>query len=576
VVPSRTTRVAAPTWLERIAIRGLKHALVDQVGAVEGVFRNRELRRLELAWGGFFVVEWASLLAVSVWAYEQGGASAVGLVGLLRMLPAAVALPFGAAVADRYPRHRVLVVVYVAQALLAAGVGAVIRANGPIALTYLLIAFVGVVAAPCRPAQLAFAPVLARSPEELVAANVTQMTFEGLATLLGPALAGVVLALSGPPAALGVAAGFSLGSALLLAGVRARVDPTLAARRGRGSVLDSLSGGVRELARLPDLAAIIGGFWAQTFVRGMLNVLVVSLTLTTLGLGEGAVGFISGAFGAGVILGALGATSMVGTRRLGRPVALALAVWGLPLVAIALRPGVVIAVAALIVSGVGNAVLDVAGFTQMQRVADDRVLGRVFGLFYVGILATTGIGSIAVPALIDLIGIRGALALGGALLPAAALVIYPRLNRVDDYASVPEAALSAVAAVPLFEPLPPTSLEKLARAALPETIGAGTAVVAQGERGDTFYVVVDGTLEVSSDGRQLRTLGPGDFFGEIALIRDVPRTAAVSAATDSAVLAIRRMDFLSAVLGSPESAETVEEIVSSRVGASGDAVAVLP
>jgi hypothetical protein len=221
-------------------------------------------------------------------------------------------------------------------------------------------------------------------------------------------------------------------------------------------------------------------------------------------------------------------------------------------------------------------VLDVAGFTQMQRVADDRVLGRVFGLFYVGILATTGIGSIAVPALIDLIGIRGALALGGALLPAAALVIYPRLNRVDDYASVPEAALSAVAAVPLFEPLPPTSLEKLARAALPETIGAGTAVVAQGERGDTFYVVVDGTLEVSSDGRQLRTLGPGDFFGEIALIRDVPRTAAVSAATDSAVLAIRRMDFLSAVLGSPESAETVEEIVSSRVGASGDAVAVLP
>ena len=314
----------------------------------------------------------------------------------------------------------------------------------------------------------------------------------------------------------------------------------------------------------------------QTFVRGMLNVLVVSLTLTTLGLGEGAVGFISGTFGAGVVLGALGATSMVGMRRLGRPIALALVVWGLPLVVLAARPGVVIAVAAFVVSGIGNAVLDVAGFTQMQRVADDRVLGRVFGVFYVGILASTGIGSIAAPALIDLVGIRGALALGGALLPAVALVIYPRLGRVDDYASVPEAALSALAAVPLFEPLPPTSLEKLARAALAETVPAGTAVVAQGERGDTFYVIVDGSLEVSSDGRQLRTLGPGDFFGEIALLRDVPRTATVSAATDSAVLVIRRMDFLSAVLGNRESAETVEEIVSSRLGASNEAVVAVP
>jgi MFS family permease len=533
------------------------------------------LRRLELAWGGFFVVEWASLLAVSVWAYGDGGASAVGLVGLLRMLPAAVALPFGSAVADRFPRHRVLVVVYVAQAVLVAGVAADIQVDGPRSLTYLLIALVGVVAAPCRPAQLAFAPMLARSPEELVAANVTQMTFEGVATLLGPVLAGVVLAVSGPPAALGVAAAFSLAGALLVAGVRAPTDPTFAARRHREPILDSLTGGLRELARLPGLGAIIGGFWVQTFVRGMLNVLVISLTLRTLGLGEGAVGLISGAFGGGVILGALGATSMVGMRRLGRPVAAALMLWGLPLVLIALHPSVVVAVSALVVSGIGNAVLDVAGFTLMQRVADDRVLGRVFGVFYVGVLATMGIGSIVTPALIDLIGIRGALALGGALLPAAALVIYPRLNRIDDYASVPEPPLSVVAAVPLFEPLPPISLEKLARAALVERVRVGATVVVQGERGDTFYVVVDGSLEVDVDGSIIRTLGPGDVFGEIALLRDVPRTATVSAMTPTTLLAIRRMDFLAAVLGSPASADTVEQLVSSRVGASIEPIAVV-
>jgi len=243
-------------------------------------------------------------------------------------------------------------------------------------------------------------------------------------------------------------------------------------------------------------------------------------------------------------------------------------VWGLPLVAIAIRPGVAVAVAALVVSGIGNAVLDVAGFTQMQRVADDRVLGRVFGVFYVGVLATSGIGSIVAPVLIGTIGVRGAFAVAGALLPLAALVIYPQLNRIDDYASVPETALSALAGVPLFEPLPPTSLEKLARAALPESVGAGTVVVAEGDPGDTFYVVLGGSLEVSVDGRPLRTLGAGDFFGEIALLRDVPRTATVTAATDAEVLSVRRMDFLSAVLGSPESAESVEEMVTSRVGPS--------
>jgi hypothetical protein len=199
----------------------------------------------------------------------------------------------------------------------------------------------------------------------------------------------------------------------------------------------------------------------------------------------------------------------------------------------------------------------------------------VFGVFYVGVLASMGIGSVVAPALIDLIGIRGALALGGALLPVAALVIYPRLHRIDDYASVPEAALSAVAAVPLFEPLPPTSLEKLARAASAETVSPGTAVVTQGDRGDTFYVIVSGSFDVSSDGRLLRTLGPGDFFGEIALLRDVRRTATVSASADSVILAIRRMEFLSAVLGNLDSAVTVEEIVSSRVGASQEEVAAV-
>jgi MFS family permease len=484
------------------------------------------------------------------------------------MLPAAAALPFGAAVIDRFARHRVLVVVYGAQAVLLAGIAATVSADGPGALVYVLVVLVGIVAAPCRPAQLAMTPVMARSPEELVAANVTQTTFEGLASFLGPALTGALLALSGASLALAAAAAVAAVSAVSIAGVGTSADPTRLARRRQEAVVASLTGGVRELVRRPDVAVVISGFWAQTLVRGMLNVYVVMLALTTLGLGEGGAGFLSSAFGAGVVLGALVTTTLVGRRRLSRPFALGLVLWGLPLVAIGLRSTAVVAAAALVVSGIGNAELDVSGFTLMQRLADDRVLGRVFGVMYVGVLATIGVGSILAPLVIHALGIRGAVAASGALLPVVAALLFRRLSHMDAHATVPE-GLEILAAIPLFEPLPPTSLEKLARSAERQQLDAGATVVREGERGETFYAVVDGSLRVTASGRELGELGAGDFFGEIALLRDVPRTATVTALTPTSLLAVQRIDFLAAVIGTRESAAAGDDVVAHRMDASG-------
>jgi MFS family permease len=329
-----------------------------------------------------------------------------------------------------------------------------------------------------------------------------------------------------------------------------------------------LTGGARELVRRPDLAVVIGGFWSQTLVRGMLNVYVVTLALTTLGLGEGGAGFLSGAFGAGVVLGALATTTLVGRRRLSRPFALGLVLWGLPLLAIGLRSTTLVAAAALVVSGVGNAELDVSGFTLMQRLADDRVLGRVFGVMYVGVLATIGVGSILAPLLIRVLGIRGAVAATGALLPIVAALLVRRLSRMDARATVPD-GLDTLVAVPLFAPLPPTSLEKLARSAERQQIDAGTTVVTEGDHGDTFYVIVDGSLGVEASGRHLRDLEAGDFFGEIALLRDVPRTATVTALTEATLLAVQRIDFLAAILGTRESAAAGDDVVAHRMDASG-------
>ena len=136
---------------------------------------------------------------------------------------------------------------------------------------------------------------------------------------------------------------------------------------------------------------------------------------------------------------------------------------------------------------------------------------------------------------------------------------------MDEHSSVPEAELGLIRSVSLFEPLPPTSLEKLARAAVWAHVSAGDDVVREGERGDTFYVVAEGSLVVTSGGSRLRDLTAGDFFGEIALLRDVARTATVEARSDATLLVVHRLDFLSAILGTLESATSAEEIVSRRI-----------
>ncbi len=535
-----------------------------QIDAVRNVFRNGALWRLEVAWGGYWIVDWASLLALSVWAYRAGGAEAVGVIGLLRMLPAAFALPVGAAVTDRFPRERVLAVVYGAEALLLGLAAWAIGSGGPSVVVYGVVVLIGVCAAPCRPAQLSLTPLLARSPAELVAANATAMGLEGIATIIGPLLAGLLLSLSGAAAALAAAAVISAASALLVSGIGSTSDPTRAARHASEPVLATLGGGIHELRRLPEVAVIIAAFCTQSLVRGMLNVYVVVLALATLSLGDGGVGVLNAGFGVGVMVGALGVTSFVGHRALSRSFAFGLALWGLPLVAAAVWPRTGIVFAAIVVAGVGNAILDVSGFTLIQRLADDRLLGRVFGVMYIGVIATVGLGSILAPLLITAVGLRPALALSGMLLPALALVIYRRIGAADKRSVVPPATLDVIGSFPLFAPMPPLCLEKLARSATLLEIAAGTAVISEGERGDTFYLVMEGSLSVKADGGLRQALAAGDGFGEIALLRNVPRTATVEARTEVSLLVIHRADFLAAVLGSPDCATTAEALIVAR------------
>jgi CRP-like cAMP-binding protein len=120
------------------------------------------------------------------------------------------------------------------------------------------------------------------------------------------------------------------------------------------------------------------------------------------------------------------------------------------------------------------------------------------------------------------------------------------------------------------------TLEHLAGRLVPLRLEPGTVVVREGDPGDRFFIVAEGTVEVSEYGRAIAELGPGGYFGEIALIRDVARTATVTTATQTVLYALDRDDFLAAVTSHAPSAEAAEEVVSSRLAGLPVAGARLP
>jgi MFS family permease len=384
--------------------------LLVRFAVLADVFRSPDLRRVESAWAGYYVADWSAFVALSIYAYDFGGAAAVGLLGLVRALPAALGVPAGSTVADRTRRERVLFVVQAARAVALAASAVVVAEGGPHWAVFLLAGATAGIGAAYRPAQLALVPLLARTPQELVATNVSGSILEGLAVLIGPALAGILLTFTGTDVVLAIGAAISVWAALLVA--RISSGPYVPAR-GSGAVAD-LSAGLRTLAREPNTRLIIGLFASQTFVRGLLNVLLVVTAFRLLDIGESGVGFLNAAFGAGGLLGGIAGLALVSLRRLARPFAAGLVMWGVPIALIGIWPHTAWTVVCLAVVGAGNAVLDIAGFTLIQRGIDDAVLARVFGVFEVLVIAALGAGSIVGSLLVDHLGLRSAL-----VLPAA-------------------------------------------------------------------------------------------------------------------------------------------------------------
>jgi MFS family permease len=531
------------------------------VSALGAVVRNKNIRRVELAWGGAIGAEWAHFVALGVYAYEQGGASAVGLAGLVRLLPAAALAPFAASFGDRFRRERLLLAMALLGSAALAGSAAAAFA-GERVLVFAFAALVGLSSTLIRPTLQALLPSLARTPEELIASNGATSTIESVGTLVGPLVAGVLVAVGNTGVVFVVGSAVLLVAAALLARVAVEGRITFTASAEEASPRRMVIAGFRAVKNDPNARLVVALTTAQAFVRGCLNVLIVVAAFRILDGSAADVGYLTAAMGVGGLIGAIGATTLEG-RRLAVPFGLALVFWGLPIALIAPRPYFAVAVVLLAIVGAANSVEDVAVFTLLQRIVPDEFLTRVLGVLWGLAMGAVALGSIAAPAVVAVAGPRLALIVVGSILPLLTIAAYRRLVEIDRTV-VPAPELELLEEVPLFAPLSIAAKERVAASLVPLFVRSGELVIRAGDAGDRFYIVDDGELNIDAGGVH-STAHRADYFGEIALLRDVPRTASVAAAVDSHLYALQRDDFLAAVTGHSVAHATGQAVAEARL-----------
>ena len=541
---------------------------------VREVTRSRDLRRLMLAFLVFNAVESATWIAVLLYAYEATGAQSVGIVALAQLLPAALLAPLAATLGDDHPRERMLVGGYL---LLAVTLGltalAMLQDWSPYAV-YLAAIAASISTSLIRPVQNALLPGLARNTHELTAANAVSGIAEAAGTLLGPlAVSFIVVAATTGAVLVVTAIAITCAGLLVLYLSVSRQAPLVDAgpakpvpARAPVHYWHRILDGFRVLARHPDASLLVTVLASRMLMIGIVDVLFVLLALELFETGERGAALLTAALGAGGIIGGAGAFLLIGVRRIALVLAAAAILWGVTLASL-VQPAVSgLAPLLMIVGGTGLTVMDIASRTFLQRAVRNDLLARVFGIVEGLCMAVLAAGSLLVTIVVALFGLSAAVIIFAAVLPLVILLTWPALRSLDARTAMPARELTLLRQVPMFEALSPPVLESLAHNARWERAPAGSVVIREGDPGQSYFIIESGALLASKDGRLLRRMStPGDAFGEIALLRSIPRTASVTAETDSILLVLDRADFIMAVTGNPVAAEGVDRLAQARL-----------
>ena len=528
-----------------------------------------------MAWLLFNAAEWAVWVAILVYAYGATGPASVGLVAVAQLVPAAIAAPLTSRLAGRMEPERALTLAYgvVGGAMLATGMAMV--AGSPPWVVYVLASTVVVAYTSVRPIQSAILPGLVGRAEQLTAANALSTILEGAGVLVGPLLCGVVIGIASP-ATVYLAAGMgTLVSALLVGAWRAR---SRAAAASTGALalsaaalphppppptdLPSVSAsrGIRAVMATPGRMFAIGLLATRFGVAASVDVLLVLAAIELLGMGAAGAGYLSAAIGLGWVLGGASTLVIVGRPRLTPLTLIGACIWAVPVVGVALVAQAAPALMLLVVAGVGLAIVDVAVRTVLQRIVTTEQLTSVFGIAEGASMGGAAAGALAAGVLVATVGLATAVVVAGILLPAVAIAVIGTIGRDEAAVRIPFREIAILRRLPLFAPVPAPALEAAAAALVPVSMVAGAVVIREGDVGTRFWVIVAGEATVDQGGLAIATLGPGDSFGELALIRDIPRTASVIARTDVDLFALDRAAFLSTLTGSARAASEAARI----------------
>ncbi len=538
----------------------------ERIRIVGEVARDPKMLRIQLAYLGYNMTEYASWIAILVYGYSRGGPATVGFISTVQLVPAGLIAPFGAFAADHFRRDRVLFVSYLVQSVALAVVAVALVTEAPFVVVLAAAIAYAMSFMFVHPTQAAILPTLADTPAELTAANSVSTFAQSAGAVAGPLIAGLLLGLSGPWLVFGVFSAVTLGEALLVA------RPSLPAwairperPMGARDVLHASLGGFRALNQDRRAGLLVLVLALSFSVIAALDVLFVAVAIDLLGKGASWAGYLSAAAGIGGLLGALATVSLVGRRRLMPYLEGGAALSGAAVAAVGILPSVIAAPLLFGVSGAGGSISWMAGSTLLQRVAPEEMLARVFGVLQ-GLAVLGAVVSISgTAALIAAFGVKAALVIVGFVLIAVVAALWWPLSAIDREAQAPDAeALALVRSMPVFAALPPNVIERIVVDLVPVEIPAGQVLLREGDPGDRCYLIADGRAEVIRGGIRVDESVEGDLVGEIALLRNVPRTATLIALSPMRLFALDREPFLAAVTGHPQSHARAVALAAER------------
>jgi MFS family permease len=527
-------------------------------------FENLDLGLLGIARIGISFASWSFTIALGVYGFEAHGVAGVGLVALIRLLPGALASPIAGLVADRHSRRTVLIRSALGMTAVLAGAAIAAGLDAPVDVVFVFPALFAIVASAYAPAEAAMFPLLARTPQELSASNVNHSAMDNGGFLVAAVATGLLLTATSPGTVFAVAAAVATAATLVLTRVRRDSRPEYAEEEELSSVLRETTLGLRALIFQPTLRLTSLTLIALMLFEGFADVIIIAMALEQLHLEEGSVGFLNAAWGIGALLGSAGLALMLDRGRLVAAIAGGSLFLGAATVLPGLLPHATTTYVGWFGIGLGFIFVEVAAKTLMHRLGSDETMGRVISALESGRLAAMALGSIGAIVLVEALHPRGALIALGALMPVFVLVCGVRLRAFEVGAPVAEDRYQLLRANSIFAPLPIATVERLSNDLSPVTAGAGEDVIVQGEGGDRFFVIESGQVEVFENGDFRRNEGPGESFGEIALLHDVPRTATVRATVETRLLSLERDQFLAAVTGHRRSSQLAGSVVDDR------------